>query len=378
MQFSRREFLDFAARASVAGTLGLMACNPNDKSQLMSLVPFLNEGDAPLDEITGEGLGGRLTYDLTRLKPEGLIIPNDEFYIRTRMPDRLKISDQWEIVVAGLVKESKKISIDWLRKKARSQGVHLLECSGNSAYRSFGLISAAKWSGVSIGAVLEQVEVDSSASHVLISGFDDHSTEFKGSEKGASWIFPLQELLDAGAFLAIDMNGEELPIDHGQPVRLLVPNWYGCSCIKWVNEIRFLDDSSFATSQMREFAGRTHQDRVYESARDYQPASIDLAAMPVRVEKRLIGGKLNYRIIGIKWGEGQRNEDVEMHLNPGGPIIPVDEYLGSNAGWSMWKCDWQPKRIGQYEIQLRATNEQVRTRRLDNGYYTRSIQVDEV
>ena len=55
---------------------------------------------------------------------------------------------------------------------------------------------------------------------------------------GASWVFPLDTLDKLGAFLAVRMNGEPLPLDHGAPVRLVVPGWYGCAWIKWVNEIR--------------------------------------------------------------------------------------------------------------------------------------------
>ena len=82
------------------------------------------------------------------------------------------------------------------------------------------------------------------------------------------------------------MNGEPVPADHGKPVRLAVPGWYGCSWIKWVNEIRLVGPDEPATSQMVEFAARTHQSAPHKLRRDYTPADIQTAATPVRVEKR--------------------------------------------------------------------------------------------
>src|SRR6185436_10905211 len=134
------------------------------------------------------------------------------------------------------------------------------------------------------------------ATRVLVSGFDDHSQPSTHSTAGASWIFTLAELAETGAFLATRMNGEPLPRDHGFPLRLVVPGWYGCTCIKWVDAISFVDDDALATSQMQEFASRTMQNGMPALARDYLPAEIDQAAMPVRVEEWNVGGRLAYRV----------------------------------------------------------------------------------
>ena len=103
-------------------------------------------------------------------------------------------------------------------------------------------------------------------------------------------------------FLATGMNRGPLPLDHGAPVRLVVPGWYGCSWIKWVDELRLATPDAAATTQMREFAGRTHQDGVPELARDYEAPAIDVAATPIRVERRRVNGVLAYRVVGIVWG----------------------------------------------------------------------------
>ena len=88
------------------------------------------------------------------------------------------------------------------------------------------------------------------------------------------------------------MNGEPLSPDHGFPARLVVPGWYGCACVKWVTAIDLVGADERPTSQMQEFAERTHQvgpGGAPTRARDFQPATMDLAAMPIRVEHWQVG-----------------------------------------------------------------------------------------
>src|SRR5258708_34761447 len=121
-------------------------------------------------------------------------------------------------------------------------------------------MSAARWTGVPLSRLLERARVLPRATQVLVSGFDEHTTLDPGSVPGASWIFGLDQARESGAFLATEMNGAPLSLDHGYPLRLVVPGWYGCTAIKWVNEIALIDDEALATDHMREYAGRTHQD----------------------------------------------------------------------------------------------------------------------
>jgi DMSO/TMAO reductase YedYZ molybdopterin-dependent catalytic subunit len=254
-----------------------------------------------------------------------------------------------------------------------------MECAGNHLLLHFGLISAAEWSGVLLSKVLEGVEPQSRASSVLISGFDNHSERAEHSTAGASWVFTREQLESSGAFLATEMNGEPLLEDHGFPVRLVVPGWYGCTCIKWVNEIELVDLSAPATSQMREFAERTHQRGIPALARDFEPATIDLAATAVRVERWSVGDEIEYRVAGIVWGGTRRIKTLTIRFKPDMPPVPV-EHLDhqSNTTWSLWTHSWRPKTPGPYQIQLRVADPGVRARRLEAGYYDRKLLLSRV
>jgi DMSO/TMAO reductase YedYZ molybdopterin-dependent catalytic subunit len=205
---------------------------------------------------------------------------------------------------------------------------------------------------------------------------------------GASWIFSRADL--QRALLAVRMNGAPLPPDHGLPVRLVVPGWYGCACIKWVDRIELVPDDSRATTQMREFAARTHQPlppSVLTSistgtalARDFTPAVIDTAAMPVRVEKWIVGGRVEYRVVGIVWGGTKPTNALSIRFRTNGPWTRVDDcpMPASALTWSVWTHTWRPTEIGRYQIVLRVHDPSIRTRRLDLFFYVREIDVDEV
>ena len=177
----------------------------------------------------------------------------------------------------------------------------------------------------------------------------------------------------------VEMNGKPLAADHGAPVRLVVPGWYGCAGIKWVTEITFVDDTAEATSQMQEYAARTHQKGLPTLARDFQAATIDQAAMPIRIEKWLVEEKIKYRVVGIAWGGHTPVKMLMIRFNPEEDYVPVDNFVQTkNDPWTPWTHAWSPKEPGTYSIRLAVKDPAVRTRRLDSGYYVRSVEISEV
>jgi DMSO/TMAO reductase YedYZ molybdopterin-dependent catalytic subunit len=362
---------------------------------VLGTLPFVGEGAFPLETTIGAGLGQRRALDLSTLARGALLIPQDRFFVRTGSPDRLPPATSWRVRVHGLIERPVEIAVEELKREAVDQGAHLLECAGNSRAAHFGLMSAALWTGIPLERLLERVRPHRRATRVLVSGFDEHSVPDPGSVPGASWIFGLDQVHEWGAFLATGMNGVPLAVEHGYPLRLVVPGWYGCTAIKWVNEIVLVDDDAPATDQMREYAGRTHQDpgprddvlvrtgRRPEGprlARDFQPATIDPAAVPVRVEKLDAGdGAIAYRIVGILWGGRAPARALRIRFNPDLDLAPVEE-IGSGDGrtWALWSHTFRPPGPGRYKIELAIADPGIRTRRLDVGFYAREIEITSV
>ena len=207
-------------------------------------------------------------------------------------------------------------------------------------------MSVAEWDGVPLTAVVSRLPSSSRATGVLVSGVDHDGQRSADSIPGASWIFPLSSLDRLGAFIAVRMNGEPVPLDHGRPLRLVVPGWYGCAWIKWVNEVRLVGPDEPATSQMREFAGRTHQTRRHDLAREYAPAEIQTAATPVRVEKRRGPAGLEYRIVGIVWGGTKPVDRLEIRFGAADAWRPLSICLRAP----------DPRGVGAVGIPVEARN----------------------
>jgi DMSO/TMAO reductase YedYZ molybdopterin-dependent catalytic subunit len=353
--------------------------DPFTGGQQLGVVEFLREGRVQMETAVGEELDGRLYTDVASLWPREEVTPTEKFYIRTRASKLMPDAKSWEVRVEGFAEKPRTLTLEYLKKAAKPMGLHLMECAGNVPLVRFGMISVASWAGVPVAEILGGTGAKPQARRTLISGFDQYATKSATSVPGASWIFCLEELRSARAFLATEMNESPLASDHGAPVRLVVPSWYGCTCIKWVNRIAFVSETAAATSQMQEYAGRTHQHGLPTLARDFQPATIDPAAMPIRVEKWLVEGKTKYRVMGIAWGGTSLIKTLGIRFNPEEEYVPVDSFVQTkNDPWTFWTHAWSPKEQGTYSIRLAIKDPGVRTRRLDSGYYVRTVEIVEI
>ena len=389
MSLSRREALGLLTAASASTLLHPGAlltrlaaeqpCIGSDVSgTLIGTLPlFRRDGQVqPFGvKVGGRGLDARLITDLSSLDPDHLVTSNQLVFVRTEAPR----TRSGTIRLGGRGTGKSAESIADLAQRARSMGPHLLECAGNNNPANFGLLSVCEWDGVPLTDLVARLGPLPGAHGVLVSGVDPDSTS-ANSGGGASWVFPLAWLDRLGAFLAVRMNGEPLPPDHGAPIRLVVPGWYGCTWVKWVDEIRLTDADEPATGQMKEFAGRTHQTARHNLARDYSPADIQTAAMPVRVEKRRTPTGIHYRIVGIVWGGKKPVEQLEIRFRSDDAWKPfsICPPPATSRVWSLWEYVWKPMGPGIYDIALRVPDASVPQRRLDTGYYVRQVRVQEV
>jgi DMSO/TMAO reductase YedYZ molybdopterin-dependent catalytic subunit len=389
---SRRRFLRASLAAAGAWTLdagsvarllaqpGCQAALP--AGELIDTLPLTGDRhwQTPYGEVLGgPGLETRVFTDLSRLTPERLITPAHEVFIRTAVPPGVKEAlPTWAITLTG-PGGSRSLGIDALRRAARPMGAHLIECAGNNNPDNFGLLSVAEWTGVPLTEVVQEMPRGNATWGLLVTG-EDHEASARSSVPGASWVIPLDALPRLGAFLATEMNGAALTLDHGAPVRLVVPGWYGCAWIKWVREIALVGPDEPATTQMLEFSRRTHQDGLPARARDYEAPVIDLAATPIRVERRRVNGAIQHHVIGIVWGGATPVSTLEIRFNVRDAWKPLDlcPPPTSTRAWSLWTHRWTPTEPGIYNIALRCPDPTIRTRRLDLFFYARRVRIDDV
>lgn len=396
---SRRTVLGHAARATAAAlwcgpwlahagpASAQVPCPPGvDPGELLDTLPLhgTRPGQTPFGRLVGgTGLDARQFTDLSALQPDRLITPASEVFVRTTEPPQLRDRrGPWVIRVTRRPPEAaSQITDRAIASAARPMGVHLIECAGNTDPLNFGLMSAAAWDGVPLREILAQAggRPRTAGDGLLVRGVDQTLAGWR-SQPGASWVIPFSDSALDRAFLAVRMNGAPLSADHGAPVRLVVPGWYGCAWIKWVDALEVVGPDAPATSQMLEFAGRTHQDGRPALARDFEAPSIDLAATPIRVEKRRVAGRLRYRVVGIVWGGDTPVTELRIRFGAGDAFrsVALCPAPGDTRTWSLWEYWWDPERPDTYDIALAAATPGVRTRRLDLSWYLRRVRVDEV
>ena len=181
-----------------------------------------------------------LRYDVTPLGLHYLLIHYD---IPAIDPDA------WRLRVGGLVGQPAELDLAALRSlPARTVRV-TMECAGNGRARLqprpisqpwlVEAVGTADWTGVPLHAVLDRTGVDPSAVEVVFTGAD-HGVE-RGVEQDYQRSLPVDEALGADVLLAYEMNGVALPPQHGFPLRLVVPGWYGMAHVKWLVGIELVD-----------------------------------------------------------------------------------------------------------------------------------------
>jgi DMSO/TMAO reductase YedYZ molybdopterin-dependent catalytic subunit len=391
VKVDRRHFAKIVAGAGAAIAmdrwLEALTVQPISGGRLVRTMPlgrFDGRPAPPLNTLLGTSLDARQFADLSRVDRDHPLTPSDQFYIRTAHPPALPPADKWRIQVGGLVPQERSIDLASLQTESRAMGAHVMECSGNVDPANFGLLSAATWDGVPVSELLDRLGRPAGAQRVQITGFDDEGFRSASSNAGASWIFTAEELERTKAFLALRMNDAPLTADHGAPVRLVVPNYYGCSCIKWSSRIDWVADNEPTTLQMREFSARTHQRGVPLVARDYEPPVIDLAAAPIRVEQwtttREGRERIVYRVVGLRWGGNVVNAPLTIRFKHTERFVPVEDNppAASPTSWTLWSHTWTPDAPGRYQITLSVSDPSIRARRLDIFYYTRDVEIDRV
>jgi DMSO/TMAO reductase YedYZ molybdopterin-dependent catalytic subunit len=178
----------------------------------------------------------------------GTITPLRRHFVRThfptpRPPDRL--------VIDGALRAPLAFSADDIRAFPSRSLVVTLECAGNG--RSFldplvpgepwrlGAVSTGEWTGVPLRLLLELAAPTARAVEVVFRGADRGTPSELNRPIAYERSLRLREALDSDALLAYAVNGEELPPEHGAPLRLVVPGAYGMASVKWLERITLLE-----------------------------------------------------------------------------------------------------------------------------------------
>jgi len=354
---SRRRFLIMmGATAAGALVVGLGARVINAGTTAVNAVRESLTLPKPTTPAPAIAAGAEM--DIPGITP--LISKNATFYrIDTALQVPVVDASTWKLKVTGMVEKEFEIDFAELLALPLVEHTVTLMCVSNEV--GGGLVGNATWLGYPIRDILARAKPLAGADMVL-------STSIDGFTAGS----PLDVLLepDRESLLAVGMNGVPLPIEHGFPVRLVVPGLYGyVSATKWVTELKvttFAKDMGYWTP------------RGWSALGPVKTASrIDVPTNGAQVAAGMVA------IAGVAWAQHRGIEGVELRID-GGAWQPATLAAAISADtWRQWVLHWQAT-SGNHTIEVRATDADGATQRElrlppapdgSEGYHTITVNV---
>lgn len=321
-----------------------------------------------------------LSYDVT---PAGL------HYLLVHYDIPVVDPAAWQLKVDGRVGRELSFTLDELRSRPATTLAVTLECAGNARARLsprplsqpwlLEAVGTAEWTGTPLRGLLEEAGIHDGAVEVLFGGLD------RGVEGGEEQRFerslPLADALREEVLLAYAMNGQPLPPQHGFPLRLVVPGWYGMASVKWLERITVIDEPFEGYQQARGYRLRQTPEEEGEPVSRMLPRSLmvppgipDFATR----ERRLEPDPCTLR--GRAWSGFGAVKRVEVSADGGATWN--DARLGpkvSDWAWHSWEWHWDLREPGTYELCCRATDSAGNVQPLESpwnlgGYANNEVQ----
>jgi len=261
-----------------------------------------------------------------------LFTPNADFYrVDTALTVPTVDPATWRLVIDGMVDQRIELTFDELMEMGLDEYAITLTCVSNVVGGD--LVGNAKWLGVPIRDVLRLATPHTDADMVLSRSVDGYTAST-----------PLSALTDDGldAILAVGMNGEPLPLEHGFPVRMVVPGLYGyVSATKWVTELTV---TTF------------EKDEAYWTPRGYSaeaPIKFSSRIDTPKIGKSVAAGRIP--IAGVAWAQTVGIEAVEVRIDDGDWQRATLSAPINTDTWVQWVLEWDAE-PGTHYVTVRAIN----------------------
>jgi len=216
-------------------------------------------------------------------------------------------------------------------------------------------VGTAEWTGTPLAPLLDEAGLEDDALEVVFTGLD------RGIEGGSEQFFerslPLEEAMRDEMLLAYAINGQPLPPQHGFPLRLIVPGWYGMTHVKWLRSISVVGEPFRGYQQAKSYHVRFTEDEQGRPAQRMLPRSLmvppGIPEFPDRIRHARPGPHF---LEGRAWSGFGPVERVEVSVHGG--TTWEDAELGepvSPYAWRGWIFEWQAE-SGEHELCCRATD----------------------
>jgi DMSO/TMAO reductase YedYZ molybdopterin-dependent catalytic subunit len=274
----------------------------------------------------------------------------------------------WRLDVDGRVGTELSLDLDALRGLPSREVVATMECAGNGRARLeprpvsqpwlLEAVGTGRWRGVALRDLLEQATVGRDATEVLFTGLD------RGIEGGEEQFFQrslsLADAREPDVLLAYELNGVPLPPQHGFPLRLLVPGWYGMTNVKWLTRITLLNEPFTGYQQARGYRLRQTDDDDGEPLSRIQPRALMVPpGIPdfMTRERTVQAGRVT--IEGRAWSGLAPVASVEVSTDDGATWqdARVDPPELGRWAWRRWSYEWNDAEPGRHVLACRVRDE---------------------
>jgi DMSO/TMAO reductase YedYZ molybdopterin-dependent catalytic subunit len=268
----------------------------------------------------------------------------------------------WRLEIGGLVDHPLELSLDDLRARDAVSAPITMECAGNGRAQLeprpisqpwlAEAVGTAEWTGVPLAPLLAEAGLAADALEVVFTGLD------RGVEGGVVQLYErslsIVDVAGDDVLLAYACNGEPLPPQHGFPLRLVVPGWYGMTSVKWLQRITVVAEPFDGYQMVTGYRMRAHQDDQGTPVTRIEPRSLMVPpGIPDFLTRRRFLPPGPVRIDGRAWSGWGPIERVEVSTDGGQSWHAAQ--LGAPPGpaaWAPWSFDWDAPE-GEHELRVR-------------------------
>jgi DMSO/TMAO reductase YedYZ molybdopterin-dependent catalytic subunit len=273
-------------------------------------------------------------------------------------------SERWRLTVHG--ERELSLGLEELRARPAVELTVTMECAGNGRARLdprpisqpwlLEAVGTARWRGTPLRPLLEEAGVPDRAVEVLFTGLD-RGVE-GGEEQSFQRALPLDEARRDEILLAYEMNGVPLPPQHGFPLRLVVPGWYGMTNVKWLARIDFLEQPFAGYQNRMGYRLRQTEDDEGEPLSRMRPRSLLVPpGIPEFLTRERTVPAGDVLLEGRAWSGLAPVESVEVSVDGGSTWAPAElEPEGERWAWRGWSYRWDAH-PGEHVVCSRARDE---------------------
>jgi sulfane dehydrogenase subunit SoxC len=296
---------------------------------------------------------------------------------------------RWRLRVGGLVRNELSLSLDEIRARPLVRARVTMECAGNgrallaprppSQPWLVEAVSTAEWGGTPLRLLLEEAGVGDAAVEVLFTGLD---RGVEGEvEQNYERSLPIEEARRDEPLLAYELNGQPLPPQHGFPLRLVVPGWYGMASVKWLDRIAVIDRSFAGYQQRVSYRLRQVDDEEGEPLSRMLPRALMVPpGIPDFLTRERLLEPGPCHLEGRAWSGWGPVTKVQVSSDGGATWQDAEvEPDSASASWTSWRYVWEPEAPGRFELVCRARDDAGNEQPVDQrwslgGYANNTVQ----